>query len=90
MASKIHSASGGVSASQALGDEDGGFNVCVLASGDIAAEKNHMNVEHGVDCCKSQGGEEKEFRRARHSCLVRSWIVESWRPLDPVSSREEK
>ena len=50
MASKIHSASGGVSASQALGDEDGGVNVGVRASGPIAVEKNHISGEHGVDC----------------------------------------
>lgn len=50
MASKIHSASGGVSASQALDDEDGDFDVGVGASGAIVVEKSHIRGGHVVDC----------------------------------------
>ena len=88
MASKIHSASGGVSASQALDDEDGGFNRGVRTSGAMVEEKGNTTGEEGVDCWESQGCWEKEFRRARHSCLLLKSIIESWRPLDPASSRE--
>ena len=69
MASKIHSASGGVSASQALDAGDGGFNIDFWASGAMVAEKGDTSREQSVDYCESQGWEEKEFRRARHSCL---------------------
>ena len=63
MASKIHSASGGVSASQALDDEDGDFNVGDRASGAMLVENSHINGKRGVDCCESQGpmGGEKNF-----------------------------
>ncbi len=69
MASKIHSASGGVSACQALDVEDAGFNIELRASGAMVGEKGHTSRERGVDYCESQGWEEKEFRRTRHSCL---------------------
>ena len=69
IASKIHSASGGVSASQALDDEDGDFDVGARASGAMVAEKGHTSGEQDVVSCKSQCWE-KEFRRVRHSCLI--------------------
>ena len=67
MASRIHSASGGVSASQALDDEVGGFNTGYRPSGAMVADKGHTSGEQDVDFCKSML--EKEFRKARHSCL---------------------
>ena len=55
MASRIHSASGGVSASQALDDEDGGSNVGARASGAMVAANGHTSGEQDVDWCKSHG-----------------------------------
>lgn len=54
VASRIHSASGGVSASQALDDEGGGFDIGARISGAIVAEKGHTSVEQDVDCCRSR------------------------------------
>lgn len=55
IASKIHSASGGVRASQALDDEGGGFDIEARASGAMVAEKGHTSGEQVVDCCKNAG-----------------------------------
>ena len=55
IASKIHSASGGVRASQALDDEGGGFAIEARASGAMASKKGHTSGEQDVDCCKSGG-----------------------------------
>lgn len=74
MASKIHSASGGVSASQALDDEEGDLNIGDRASGAIVAEKSHTSGEQGVDCCESQesrlGGERISWGSAQLPILV--------------------